>query len=59
MDSKQLAFEKQIQNVPWREAEASSIANPLLGNQPEGLAIEDDSSVERNQTRKNGHFFAT
>jgi transposase InsO family protein len=59
MESKHLAFEKQIQNVPWRAGEASSIANPLLGNQPEGLAIEDDSSVEENESRKNRHFLTT
>lgn len=59
IDSKHLAFEKQIQNVPWRVGEASSIANPLLGSQPEGLAIEDDSSVERIQSRKNRHFSTT
>lgn len=58
MESKHLAFEKQIRNVPWRAGEASSIDNPLLGNQQEGLAIEDDSSVEKNELRKNRQFYA-
>ena len=58
MESKHLAFEKQIRNVPWRAGEASSIDNPLLGNQQEGLAIEDDSSVEKNELRKNRQFNA-
>lgn len=59
MESKHLAFEKQIRNVPWRAGEASSIDNPLLGNQQEGLAIEDDSSVEENESRKNRHSLTT
>jgi hypothetical protein len=41
--TKQLAYEKQIGSVPWRAAEASSIDNPLISNQPEGLAREDVS----------------
>jgi transposase InsO family protein len=57
MESKHLAFEKQIRNVPWRAGEASSIDNPLLGNQQEGLAIEDDSSVEKNELRNNRQFY--
>ena len=59
MASKQLAYEKQIQNVPWREAESSSIDNPLLGNQPEGLAMDDDSRVEINMTHQNRQFSQT
>lgn len=59
MESKHLVFEKQIRNVPWRAGEASSIDNPLLGNQQEGLAIEDDSSVEKNELRKNRQFSTT
>jgi transposase InsO family protein len=56
MESKHLAYEKQIKNVPWREGEASSIDNTLLGSQPEGLAIEDDSSERQNTLHENGHF---
>lgn len=56
MEAKHLAFEKQIKNVPWRAGEASSIDNTLLGSQPEGLAIEDDSSERQNILRQNGHF---
>lgn len=56
MESKYLAFEKQIKNVPWRAAEASSIDNPLLSNQQEGLAREDDSRVEKYSTEQNRQF---
>ena len=56
MESKPLAFEKQIKNVPWRAAEASSIDNTLLGSQPEGLAIEDDSSERQNTLQQNGQL---
>jgi transposase InsO family protein len=56
MESKYLAFEKQIKNVPWRAGEASSIDNTLLGSQPEGLAIEDDSSERQNTLQENRHF---
>lgn len=55
MESKHLAFEKQIKNVPWRAGESSSIDNTLLGSQPEGLAIEDDSSERQNTLHENGH----
>lgn len=56
MDSKHLAFEKQIKNVPWRAAELSSMDNTLLGNQQEGLAIEDDPRVEINTLQQNRQF---
>ncbi|MEO6130347.1 MAG: IS481 family transposase [Saprospiraceae bacterium] len=56
MESKQLAFEKQIKNVPWRAGESFSLDNPLLGNQQEGLAKEDDSRVERDPIQQNRHF---
>jgi transposase InsO family protein len=59
MESKHLAFEKQIKNVPWREGEASSIDNTLLSSQQEGLAIEDDSSERENTLQENGHFSST
>jgi len=59
MESKHLAIEKQIKNVPWREEESSSIDNPLLGCQPEGLAIEDDSRVEKNMLQQNRQLSTT
>lgn len=42
-DSKHLALEKQLDELPWREAAASSVDKPLLGNQKEGLASDDDA----------------
>jgi len=42
LDSKHLALEKQVDELPWREGAASSKDNPLLGNKTEGLASEDD-----------------
>lgn len=56
MESKHLAFEKQIKNVPWRAGESSSIDNTLLGSQPEGLAIGDDSSERQITLQENGQF---
>lgn len=43
LSSKHLAMEKQLDQLPWRDSEASSIDKSLLGNKSEGLAIEDDS----------------
>lgn len=59
MDSKSLAFEKQIKNVPWSAAESSSIDNTLLSDKMEGLAIEDDSSAKGNTLQQNRHFTRT
>src|SRR5574338_75858 len=59
MDSKSLAFEKQIKNVPWSAAESSSIDNTLLSDKMEGLAIEDDYSAKRNTLQQNKHFTRT
>jgi transposase InsO family protein len=56
MESKHLAFEKQIKNVPWRAGESSTIDNTLLGSQPEGLAIGDDSSERLIASQQNGQF---
>lgn len=56
MESKHLAFEKQIKNVPWRAGEASSIDNTLLSDHLEGLAIEDDSSAGEKATQQNRQF---
>lgn len=46
LDSKHLALEKQLDELPWRAGEAHSIDKSLLGNQLEGLAIEGDSGEE-------------
>jgi transposase InsO family protein len=45
LDSKELALKKQLDELPWREAAASSIDKTLLSNQTEGMASEDDASV--------------
>ena len=44
LDSKHLALEKQLDQLPWRAAEDHSIDKSLLGNQAEGLASEGYSS---------------
>lgn len=41
--SKQLALEKQLDELPWREAAASSLDNPPLGSNNGALANEDDA----------------
>lgn len=46
LDSKHLALEKQLDELPWRVGEAHSVDKSLLGNQLEGLAIEGDSGEE-------------
>lgn len=43
LSSKHLAMEKQLDQLPWREGEASSVDKSLLGNKMEGLPSEDDS----------------
>ncbi|MEM1321597.1 MAG: IS481 family transposase [Bacteroidota bacterium] len=43
IQSKHLALEKQVDELPWRVAEALSIDKTLLGNHEEGLASESDS----------------
>ena len=53
LDSKHLALEKQLDQLPWRVAEAHSIDKSLLGNQSEGLAIEGDFVGEQNKTTTN------
>ena len=45
LESKDLALKKQMDELPWREAAASSIDKALLGNPLEGMASEDDASV--------------
>jgi transposase InsO family protein len=44
LDSKHLALKKQLDELPWREAAAFSVDKPLLSNQKEGLASEDDAA---------------
>jgi hypothetical protein len=39
-------MDKQLDQLPWREAEDHSIDKSLLGNNTEGLAIEGDSVGE-------------
>lgn len=51
IQSKHLALEKQIDQLPWRAAEAHSIDEPLLGRK-EGAAIEGDSMrMQKNETQ--------
>jgi len=46
IQSKHLALEKQVDELPWRAGEAHSMDKTLLGNQKEGLASEGDSVGE-------------
>lgn len=50
LDSKQLALEKQLDELPWREGAASSVDNTLLGSKTEGLANEDDAMRQPHRT---------
>lgn len=43
LQSKYLALEKQIDELPWRVEAASSLDNPPLGSQSGALAKEDDA----------------
>jgi transposase InsO family protein len=54
IQSKHLALEKQVDELPWRAGEARSIDKPLLSNQSEGLAKDRDSSEEQNQSQSTG-----
>lgn len=58
LESKHLAFEKQIKNVPWSVGESSSIDNPLLSKNQEGLASDDDSSAKQNLSQMNGQLLS-
>lgn len=51
--SKHLALEKQVDELPWRAAEARSIDKTLLSNQSEGLDRERDAQGAQNQTQSN------
>lgn len=53
MKSKHLALEKQVDELPWRVAEARSIDKTLLSNQSEGLARERDAQTEQIQAQSN------
>ncbi len=52
MSTKHLALDKQVDQLPWKETEASSIDKPLLSIKMEGLEMEDDSSGSPDQTVK-------
>ena len=54
IQSKHLALEKQVDELPWRAGEARSIDKPLLSKQSEGLAKDRDSSQEQNQSKSTG-----
>lgn len=43
IESKHLSLEKQLDQLPWREAEDHSVDKSLLGTKSEGLASEGDS----------------
>ena len=46
IDSKHLALEKQLDELPWRVGEARSDDKSLIGSSSEGLASERDSGDE-------------
>jgi len=46
IQSKKLALEKQLDQLPWRAGETHSIDKTLLSHKNEGLAIEGDSVGE-------------
>jgi transposase InsO family protein len=52
MESKHLAMEKQLDELPWREAAASSVDNPLLSHPSEGLASEEDAVQRPDRTHE-------
>ena len=52
LDSKHLALEKQLDELPWREGAASSNDKPLLNSKNEGLALEDDAAGRHDRTVK-------
>lgn len=43
LDSKHLSLDKQLDQLPWRDGEGSSTDKSLLGNQSEGLAVDEHS----------------
>ena len=52
LDSKHLALEKQLDELPWRDGAASSHDNPLLSSKKEGLAWEDDAAGRPDRTHE-------
>jgi len=52
IDSKHLALDKQLDQLPWRAEEAHSFDKTLLGTKSEGLAKEGDSAggINLNET---------
>lgn len=50
LESKHLALEKQLDELPWREGAASSMDKTLLGNPSEGLASEEDAEQKPDRT---------
>ena len=52
LDSKHLALEKQLDELPWREAAASSVDKTLLSHPLEGLASEEDAGNRPDRTLK-------
>lgn len=57
LDSKHLALEKQLDELPWREGAASSNDNPLLSSKNEGLALEDDAAGRHDRAVKTNPDF--
>ncbi|MGH1438424.1 MAG: IS481 family transposase [Lewinella sp.] len=53
MESKHLALEKQIDQLPWRVDAASSLDNPPLSSKNGVLAKEDDAQREPNKINTN------
>lgn len=53
LDSKHLALEKQLDQLPWRVDEAHSIEKSLLSNQVEGFTSEGDSRGKPPKTDAN------
>lgn len=49
-DTIHLALKKQLDELSWREDASSSIDKPLLSNQTEGMASEDDAQDKINRT---------
>jgi transposase InsO family protein len=52
-DSKHLAFERQLDELPWREGEAASTIGKPSYEPMQGLPMEDDAVREGNLTSQN------
>lgn len=53
IQSKKLALDKQLDELPWRAGEAHSIDKTLLSHKDEGLAIEGGSATEHSKQQLN------